>query len=81
MDETTRQFTDLVSGRACTLVIPPPGSLSPKHGMPKAGIRHPDCDQLAGISAGLDAFYCPACRYSGRVSGAWCLDMIKAATA
>ena len=74
------QFTDLISGRECTLVIPPGGRLFPKPGEPKIGIRHPGCDELADVSVLLDAFFCSRCSHGkGRVSGAWCLDMIKAA--
>lgn len=43
------------------------------------GVGHPDCDQLADVSLELDAFYCSACRWNGRVSGAWVVDQLEAA--
>lgn len=79
MSKTVRRFTDVVSGAECELVIAADGCVSRKPGEPKTGIRHPDCDQLADISVGLDAFYCTTCHHGGRVSGSWCLDMIEAA--
>jgi hypothetical protein len=72
-------FTDLISGRECVLVIPPGGRMYPLPGQPKTGIRHPGCDHLGDLAVGLDAFLCLACRWSGRVSGAWCTDMIRKA--
>ena len=60
-------FTDLVSGRACALVI------TGGH----AGVAHPGCSVLADLALVLDAFYCPACKWNGRVSGAWCADLIQ----
>lgn len=59
-------FTDPISGQECQLVI----------SNVAVGIAHPGCEQLADLSIQLDAFYCPACRWNGRVSGAWCADMI-----
>lgn len=73
-------FTDLVSGRECTLVIPPDGRVFPKPGEPKTGIRHPDCGQLADVSVGLDAFFCTKCQWNGRVPGVWCIEKIEAAS-
>lgn len=79
MSTVERPFTDMVSGRECTLVIPPDGRLFPKPGEPMVGIRHPDCDELADVSVILDAFFCSRCSHgNGRVSGAWCIDMIEA---
>ena len=46
---------------------------------PRIGIAHPGCGALADLSIELDAFYCRACHWSGRVSGAWCADMIEEA--
>lgn len=65
-------FTDRISGQLCILVIPFGG---------QAGIEHPDCRRLADLSQELDAFYCQACKMNGRVSGAWCADLISRATA
>ena len=77
-------FTDLISGRECELVAPPGGAVYPEVGQPKIGVAHPGCEMLADLCVELDAFYCPAywgCGWNGRVSGAWCLDMIEAARA
>lgn len=79
MSDTEHQFTDGISGRECTLVIPPGGLLFPVLVQPKIGIRHPDCDKLADVSPGLDAFFCTGCGWNGRISGAWCTDKIEAA--
>jgi len=70
-------FVDPIRQRKCVLVIPPEGRVYPTAGEPKIGIAHPDCDELADLSVELDAFYCPACGWNGRVSGAWCIDMIE----
>lgn len=61
-------FTDLVSGEECALVITAEG---------RPGIAHPRCTFLADLAVELDAFYCPACGWNGRVSGAWCADYLK----
>jgi hypothetical protein len=70
-------FTDPVSGEECALVIPPGGSVYPAAGQPKTGVAHPRCAVLADLAMDLDAFWCPACRWNGRVSGAWCADVIR----
>jgi hypothetical protein len=74
-------FTDpvpLVAGE-CTLVVPPGGRVFPQAGEAKIGIAHPRCDAVADLAIELDAFFCPACHRNGRVSGAWCADVIEAA--
>lgn len=71
MVTTSHPFTDLVSGRAVVLHV----SADPT----ASGVEHPDCDQLADVSPGLDAFYCSKCRWSGRISGAWFVDLVTAA--
>jgi hypothetical protein len=64
-------FTDPVSGRECTLVI--------DQGRPwhdgGVGAEHPGCDRLAAVHPELDAVWCGACQFNGRVSGAWVMDM------
>ena len=72
-------FTDPVSGRECALVIPPRGRVCPGPGEAKIGIAHPGCDQLADLAIELDAFFCPSCQRNGRVSGAWCADVLRSA--
>ena len=67
-------FTDPIRHRECVLVIPPDGRIFDE---PKIGVAHPDCDTLADLSIELDCFYCQACQWNGRVSGAWCVDMIE----
>lgn len=69
-------FRDGVSGREMTLVLGPE-PLRPYDG--KHGVRHPDCDHLADVSPDLDAFYCSECKWNGRISGAWFMDMWEAA--
>lgn len=58
-------FTDPVSRRACTLHVA-------KGWM---GVEHPDCDQPANVFPALDGFYCGACGWNGRISGAWAADL------
>jgi hypothetical protein len=70
-------FTDPVTGRECVLCIPPGGRVYPLPGQPKTGVRHPGCDHLADLSVSLDAFWCRACLWNGRVSGAWAIEMIR----
>jgi hypothetical protein len=71
-------FRDPIRDMTCVLVIPADGRIFPLRGEPKIGIAHPGCESLADLSVELDAFYCQACRWNGRVSGAWCVDMIDA---
>lgn len=59
-------FRNLAGGDGCTLLVTP--------GEPP-GVRHPDCTALAGVAVELDAFYCTACGYNGRVSGGWVHDL------
>lgn len=72
-------FTDDVSGRECVLVVPPGGHVYPLPGNPKTGVEHPGCEALADLCVELDAFWCPSCGWNGRVSGAWCADVIRGA--
>lgn len=65
-------FTDPVSGRQVTLVFGPE-PLTPYDG--NHGVRHPDCPELAPVSPDLDCFYCSACQWNGRISGAWFMDL------
>ena len=65
--------------QACELVIPPGGHVYPRPGQAKIGVAHPGCPVIADLAVELDAFWCPACRRGGRVSGAWCADLIRAA--
>ena len=78
-DDQGWTFTDPISERECALIIPPDGRVFPSEGEPKIGIEHPECDHLADLAIELDAFYCPACRWNGRVSGTWCVALIDAA--
>ena len=70
-------FVDPIRDCECVLVVPPDGRVFPSHGEPKIGVEHPGCTQAADLSIELDAFYCTTCRWNGRVSGAWCVDMIE----
>jgi hypothetical protein len=63
-------FTDHISNRDCTLIVD--GSKAAFDGN---RVRHGECPELAPVSLDLDAFYCVACRWNGRVSGAWVYDL------
>lgn len=67
-------FTDPSSDRTVTLVIQGP---DPSFWNGTIGVRHGDCPTLADVSPDIDAFYCQACRWNGRVSGAWAIDMAE----
>lgn len=71
-------FYDDVQGGECELVVPPGGRVYPKAGEAKIGVAHPGCAAVADLAIDLDAFFCPACHRNGRVSGAWCRDVIEA---
>lgn len=65
MTVTRHTFVDPISVQECTLIIE----------TDKAPVvEHPDCFGDADVTVELDAFYCPTCRYNGRVSGAWVLE-------
>lgn len=67
-------FSDPIKNQWCELHVPDGGSV---YGEPKIGVRHPGCEQLADLSVEIDAFYCPKCRWNGRISGAWALGVIN----
>ncbi len=77
--EVRAAFTDPVSNSECELVIPPGGQVYPQPGEAKTGVAHPGCPAIADLEIGLDAFWCPACKWNGRISGAWAHDVIRAA--
>lgn len=62
-------FVDPVRGREVTL-----------HIGDTPGVEHPDCDVRADVSPQLDCFYCPACGWNGRISGAWFIDLVNGVT-
>lgn len=66
----SREFTDPISNRVCTLHVAPAEDF-----WLAAKVQHPDCGGLADVSADLDCFYCQVCRWNGRVSGAWVVDL------
>ena len=72
-------FTDGARAAECTLVIPPAGRVYPAADEPKIGVEHPGCPAVADLALELDAFWCPLCRWNGRISGAWAADLIAAA--
>ena len=78
---TTAAFVDPISRKTCRLVVPTDGRVYPNRGEPKIGIEHNNCPELADLSIELDAFYCRACQWNGRISGAWAVDVIEAAMA
>jgi hypothetical protein len=59
-------FVDPISGRQCFLATDP-----------LLGVAHPNCPELADVTVELDAFYCRACGWNGRVSGAWVMDVVR----
>lgn len=67
---SAHNFTDAIDGASCVLII------DTECGWWEGGvgITHPGCDRPADVMPDLDAFYCPACRRNGRVSGAWVMD-------
>lgn len=86
MDSDTRPevgyfFDDPISGQSCLLVIPAGGEVFPQDGEPKIGVLHPRCATTADLAVELDAFWCPACHWNGRISGQWAVDMIEQALA
>jgi len=78
--EVREPFIDPIGGGWCDLVVPPGGKVYPQDGEPKIGIAHPRCISIADLAIDFDAFFCPSCKRSGRVSGAWAADVIKAAS-
>jgi len=63
---TAHPFTDPVSGQEVVL-----------HFGDAPGVEHPGCGFRAEVSPELDAFYCTHCRRSGRISGAWFMDLLR----
>lgn len=63
-------FQDPISQRRVYLVLSPSGF---------HGVEHGTCDTLADVVVELDAFFCPACHCSGRLSGAWAVDKLEEA--
>lgn len=64
-----RSFVDPVKGVERELVVligaPAFEALHVEHG----------CTDLGDVSADLDAWFCPICHATGRISGAWALDV------
>lgn len=73
-------FTDPIRYVNVTLVIPSDGVVFPMQGEAKIGVEHPGCPELADLCLDVDAFYCPRCRWSGRITAAWAVEQIEAAT-
>lgn len=82
MSAGTFAFDDPISG--CSVVLHVDGTKSAFDGLT---VEHagsgPDglCPTRADVSADLDAFFCPTCRWNGRISGAWAFDLWEAARA
>lgn len=64
-------FVDPISNQSVVLVVDPDSK--PYDGT--SGVRHAGCDVLADVFPELDAFACTKCRWSGRISGAWFMDL------
>lgn len=65
-----RSFVDPTSGKERELLV-----LTNCDGAFDALKVDHGCSELADVSADLDAWFCPACQRSGRISGAWAVDM------
>ena len=78
MTEARHAFTDPIGGDECELVVPAGGAVYPAPGQAKIGIGHRGCPGVADLAVELDAWQCRACGRIGRVSGAWCVDVIEA---
>lgn len=65
-------FIDPISGQEVVLVM---GDEDSKPYDGSHGVEHPDCEELADVSPELDAFYCTGCKWNGRISGAWFMDL------
>jgi hypothetical protein len=72
---TDRVFTDLISRRECVLRVGL-GVDRLRPGLPGAVVLHGECPTPADVSPDLDCFYCPDCRWNGRISGAWVMDVL-----
>lgn len=66
LEPTSYVFTDPVSGQQCALHLVP------------VGVEHPGCDKRASVTPDLDSFYCTACGWNGRISGAWVMTLVNA---
>lgn len=77
--EVREPFRDPIADGWCELVVPPGGKVYPEASEPKIGVAHPRCNALADLAIELDAFFCAACHRNGRISGAWCLEVIEEA--
>lgn len=74
-------FTDPIRSAECVLVVPDGGRVFPvAPDDPQIGVEHGGCGRVADLAIELDAFYCPACQWNGRISGGWAVDMIRAVT-
>lgn len=67
LETPTFPFIDPVSGKPCAVHL---GDAS--------GIEHPGCKFRAQVSPELDAFFCRECGFSGRISGAWFIELLRA---
>ena len=45
------------------------------------GVQHGACPYRAEVHPHLDAFYCSHCQWCGRISGAWFMNLLRAAGA
>lgn len=63
---TAYRFTDPVDSATCVA-----------HFGATPGIEHPGCLFRATVQPELDAYYCSACGRSGRIWGAWFLELLE----
>lgn len=75
---TEHLFRDPTTDRECMLQVGV-GVDRLRPGLPGLAVRHGQCPTLADVSPDLDCFYCQTCRWNGRISGAWAMDMLDRA--
>lgn len=77
-DVAEHVFRDPITGRECVLRAGiDVDRLRP--GLPGLGVLHGECPTIADVSPDLDCFYCQTCRWNGRISGAWAMEMLDGA--
>jgi hypothetical protein len=72
MTSESFSFIDQASGRACVLRVETNGA-----DWPTGKVLHGECETLADVVPEQDAFYCPTCSYSGRISGEWYVQLLR----
>jgi hypothetical protein len=66
--ERTYEFFEPLHAENVLLVIGPTHATT--------GVAHPGCVALAPVAISYDSAYCGACRWQGRISGAWFMSLL-----